>query len=40
VIGMPPNIPSDDVEPKRGENGDEKAKLLLLLGHEKYKNDN
>jgi hypothetical protein len=31
--------PLDDVEPKRGEIGDEKAKLLLLLGHEKYKND-
>jgi hypothetical protein len=27
--------PLEYVEPKRGEIGDEKSKLLLLLGHEK-----
>jgi hypothetical protein len=35
---MLPKTSPDDVEPKRGEIGDEKAKLLLLVRHEKLKN--
>jgi hypothetical protein len=34
-IGRPAKSPSNDIEPKRGEIGDEKAKLLLLTGHKK-----
>jgi hypothetical protein len=33
-IGKPPKTPPDDIESKRGESRDEKAKLLLLVGHE------
>jgi hypothetical protein len=32
---MPPKTPPNGIEPKRGEIGDEKAMLLLILGHEK-----
>jgi hypothetical protein len=34
-IDRTPMKPLEYVEPKRGEIGDEKSKLLLLLGHEK-----
>jgi hypothetical protein len=34
-IGRLAKSPSDDIEPKRGEIVDEKAKLLLLIGHKK-----
>jgi hypothetical protein len=34
-INKPSKIPPDDVELKKGENRDQKAMLLLLLGHEK-----